>query len=57
MAIKSSYKEEFKNIFEKKINLSNRDEKYKDNSINIFYGICLIILSTITVIFSSVFFF
>ncbi|SCM00169.1 conserved Plasmodium protein, unknown function [Plasmodium chabaudi chabaudi] len=57
MAIKNSYKEEFKNIFERKINLSNEDEKYKDKSINIFYGICLIILSTITIIFSSVFFF
>ncbi|EUD69896.1 hypothetical protein YYG_04958 [Plasmodium vinckei petteri] len=39
MAIKNSYKEEFKNIFERKINLSNEDEKYKDRSINIFYGI------------------
>ncbi|VWU49408.1 conserved protein, unknown function [Hepatocystis sp. ex Piliocolobus tephrosceles] len=59
MAIKSNYdkKRNFKILYERRIILSQNGEKNNDKSLNVFYGICLIILSLSIIIFSSVFFF
>ncbi|SBT71779.1 conserved Plasmodium protein, unknown function [Plasmodium malariae] len=59
MAVKKNQdiKRNFKILFERRIILSHEGEIYFDQSINAFYGICLIILSITTIIFSSLFFF